>query len=100
MFPLSSSARAGCGSLPPMSSSQRIEAAAFFGTNGGHAYELDASWGAGREGVGGGVERKVWLCREDDPRWAYFDRKSGVIRVADHPYNHPLKGVFRPRDEP
>ena len=88
------------GSLPPMSAPQRAAAVAFLGKGGGHAYELDASWGAGEHGLGGGVQRKVWLHREGDPRWGYFDGQTGELRAADQPYDHPLKGVFRPRDEP
>lgn len=63
--------------------------------------EVDSSWGAGNEGLGGGVQRRTFLYDESTGRWATFDpaNKSISWSKTDGPYDHPLTGVFRPKSE-
>ncbi|MBX3184706.1 MAG: hypothetical protein KIT72_05125 [Polyangiaceae bacterium] len=72
-------------------------------TQGGpiHLMEVDSSWGAGRDGSeSGGVRRALWLYNESSKSWASIDY-YGAFRPSKSsgPYDYPLTGFYRPRQE-
>ena len=63
-----------------------------------HCYQLDSSWGAGKDGdIHGGYRRETALYNESTGMWAY--RRSGgtTVDVGALPFQHPIDGVYRPR---
>lgn len=62
-------------------------------------FQVDSSWGGGRTGDIGGVERRTWLYNEKTQQWADWD-EGGSFRAGAGPYAHPLDGIFRPKSEP
>jgi hypothetical protein len=64
--------------------------------------EVDSSWGAGELGKNGGVKRCTWLYDEGSGKWATFDPATKSVSWSNEngPYDHPLKGIYRPKSEP
>ena len=83
------------------------QATAFIRASGSlHVYQVDASWGAGPNGAAyGGVGRHTWLYDESSKQWARYDPVLAAaggsgFRTEASPCDHPILGVFRPKDEP
>ncbi len=69
-----------------------------------HLIEVDSSWGAGGNPEHGGVQRHAWAYDEGSGRWATLvkdGRGQWQAFASDKagPYDHDLKGVYRPRAE-
>lgn len=66
-----------------------------------HIYQVDSSWGAGRDGSEhGGVGRRVWAFSEATQQWGSFDAATGRLRVSSEgPYSSQLLGFYRPKSE-
>lgn len=64
------------------------------------AVEVDSSWGAGEAGhPEAGVKRELWVQNQANGLWGYWDN-DGAFRVSSGPYDHPIDGVYRGKDEP
>lgn len=81
--------------VPGLSPEGRLHARAFAGGAKVEAFKVDSSWGAGKHGLNGGVQRRTWLYNPTTEQWADVDLKTGRVRVnARGPYEHPLAGIF------
>jgi cell wall-associated NlpC family hydrolase len=60
---------------------------------------VDSSWGNNADPQRGGVERKIWWHSQATGQWAGTDRDGAPVMTAG-PYNHPVEGAYRPRNEP
>jgi hypothetical protein len=70
-----------------------------------HVYQVDSSWGAGSNGASyGGVRRETWLYDERSKTWARYSPGQASLggsgfETDSSPCGHPIRGVFRPRNE-
>ncbi len=67
-------------------------------------FQVDSSWGAGGQPQQGGVKREFWAHDASSGKWATLvqDEKGHWFAFASSksgPYDHDLKGIYRPKAE-
>jgi hypothetical protein len=61
-------------------------------------FEVDSSWGAGSQGTGGGLQRRLWVLNRETGNWASFDNRGLDMILDTTPYiGHTVAGTYRPR---
>jgi hypothetical protein len=63
------------------------------------ALVVDSSWGSHGYSQVGGLERHLWLHSRATDEWAWTDAFARVSVTRD-PYEHPMRGAYRPHGEP
>jgi hypothetical protein len=65
-------------------------------------YIVDSSWGDNGDPTAGGVKRELWFCMHQEKRdiWLQESGANAVMQTPRGPYDHPLLGVYRPKERP
>ena len=77
---------------------KRPDSAEFLRSKSLDVFEVDSSWGAGRDGTEGGLKRVLWVHNRETGNWASFDNRGLDMILDTTPYiGHTLVGAYRPQ---